>query len=57
MMKIVYYHTLYKKVITQLVCGDIEFKHIGNDDVVVFKSGGHGYLVNTKYIKRIEEER
>lgn len=51
--KITYYHTLYKKDITCIVCGAVEF-HYTDHAYVTFKSGGHGYLVDTQYIKKIE---
>ena len=51
-MKITYYHTLYKKDVTAIVCGSIEF-HYTDHAYITFKSGGHGYLVDAQYIKSI----
>ena len=51
--KITYYHTLYKRDVTLITCGKINF-HFTDHAFVTFKSGGHGYLVDTQYIKCIE---
>lgn len=52
-MKIIFYHTLYKRDVEYMVFGNIEF-HYEDHAYVTFKSGGHGYMVDAKYIKRIE---
>lgn len=53
MFKITYYHTLYKKEVTDIVCGSIDFRYTDHA-VVIYHSGGHGHIVDTKYIKKIE---
>lgn len=50
MLKITYYHTLYKRDVTDIVCGGIEFKN----GYVVFSSSGHKYAVGLVYVKAIE---
>ena len=51
-LKITYYHTLYKRDVTE-ICGEVKF-HYTDHVYVTFASGGHGYLVDAKYIKAIE---
>ena len=51
--KITYYHTLYKRDVTDIVCGEIQFHHTDHT-YVTFKSAGHGVLVDAQYIKSIE---
>ena len=54
MVKITYYYTLYKREITRIVAGDIAFKTTESNSYVIFHSGGHGYQIETKYIRKIE---
>lgn len=49
-MKITYYHTLYKRNVTDIVAGSIEVK----DGKVVFASGGHRYAVELENIVSID---
>lgn len=51
--KITYYHTLYKREVTEIVCGAIEF-HYTDHAYVTFASMGHGCMVDAKYIRKIE---
>jgi len=51
MAKITYYHTLYKREVTELVRnGEFEFK----DGRVVFNSFGHGVAIEFEYVRKIE---
>lgn len=51
--KITFYHTLYKKDITMIATGTIQFRYT-NHTYATFKSGGRGYIVDAQYIKKIE---
>ena len=51
MLKITFYHTLYKEDVT-MICGDIQF-HYTDHAYVTFASMGSGYLVDAKHIKNI----
>lgn len=50
--KITYYHTLCGRYVTNNICGPVEF-HYTDHSYVTFSSGGHGYMVDAKYIKEI----
>lgn len=50
--KITYYHTLYKRDVTELVTGKIEF----HQDHITFSCMGHGQAVRYEYIKSIEPQ-
>jgi len=45
-----YYHSLYKRNVTELVCGVIKF----SEGMCLFKSGGHGYAIPVHSIVSIE---
>lgn len=49
-MKITYYHTLYKRNVTDIVAGSIRIK----DGKAIFASGGHKYAIDLVYIVSIE---
>lgn len=51
MIKITYFHTLYKKNVTSIVFGDIEFK----DGQVYFSASGHRYAVLVEHIVSIQK--
>ena len=48
--KITYYHTLYKRDVTEIVTGRIDF----HQDHITFFCMGHGQAVRYEYIKSIE---
>lgn len=50
-MKITYYHTLYKRLVTDIVAGDITFM----DGKVYFSSKGHGCCIEVEYVVSIEK--
>jgi len=50
MMRITFYHTLYKKLVTENVFGDIVFR----DGCVVYSTGGHRHAVEYEYVRKIE---
>ena len=49
-VRMTYFHSLYKRNETVLVCGGIEF----SNGMCVFKSGGRGYAVPVQNIVSIE---
>ncbi len=51
--RITFYHTLYKRDVTTIAGGAIEF-HYTDHAYITFKSGGHEYLVDAQYVKKIE---
>ena len=53
MFKITYYHGGFKKEVTDIGCGAVEF-HYTDHAYVTFKSGGRGYIVDAKHIRKIE---
>ena len=55
-MKITYYHTLYKKNVTEIVAHDIQFKNESGETYVYFAASGHRYRVNAKYVVKVEAD-
>lgn len=49
MLEITYWHTLYKREVTDIVFGSIQF--VGN--AVIFASHGHKCRVELEYVKSI----
>lgn len=50
-MKITYYHTLYKREVTNIVTGNIDFK----DGKAFYAAHGRKYCVEIKYIVSITD--
>ena len=49
-MRVIYFHTLYKREVSDIVAGDIKF----DDDGVTYSAGGHRYHIEYRYIRKIE---
>lgn len=52
--KITYYDTLYKRIVTDIVAGAIEFENTPSGPAAVFCSMGHREMIHVKHIKSIE---